>query len=77
MTQLETELAQRFCPDCPILRWRLEAAKRGQNLYMGHTWEGKQKTGYAIWMYPNGRKREPKDIVASAPTLGDICGCKA
>lgn len=76
-TDLELELKQRFCPSCPIARWRFTAAARGNTLYCGCTWVGRQRSGYAIWMYPPDTKREAKHIVAEAPSLKDICPCKS
>ncbi len=73
---LEQELAQRFCPSCPISRWRYTAACRGNTLFCGYKWEGKEKKSYCIWMYPPGTPRLTKHIVAEAPSLTDLCGCK-
>lgn len=76
---LEQELAQRFCPDCPIARWRYTAALRGHTLYTGYKWEGNQKTSYCIWMFPPELKqseRADKHIVAEAPSLDDLCNCR-
>ena len=76
-TDLEVELKERFCPNCPIARWRFTAACRGNVLYCGYKWEGKRKLSYCIWMYPDKTEREAKHIVAEAPTLSDLCPCKS
>jgi len=79
VSDLEQELAQRFCPNCPVARWRYTAALRGHTLYTGYKWEGNQKTSYCIWMFPPEVKqseRADKHIVAEAPSLDDLCNCR-
>lgn len=79
VSDLERELAQRFCPNCPVARWRYTAALRGYTLYTGYKWEGKEKTSYCIWMFPPELKqseRADKHIVAEAPSLNDLCNCR-
>ncbi len=77
--QLERELAERFCPSCPIARWRYTAALRGHTLYTGYKWENKEKVSYCIWMFPPETKvseRADKHIVAEAPSLDNLCNCR-
>lgn len=79
--ELERDLAERgFCDECPIAHWRREAAKAGLNMYMGNEWSAPKNgyvIGYAIWLYPNNRQREAKDIVWRGASLNHLCVCKA
>lgn len=80
LEELELELKKFLCPNCPIARWRFAAAQRGLDLFCGVQWEGRQHSGYGIWMYPPGTpgssQRSAKYLVAEAPSLKDLCGCK-
>ncbi len=79
VSDLERELAQRFCPNCPIARWRYMAALRGHTMYTGYKWVGNQKTSYCIWIFPPETKQSERadtHIVAEAPSLDDLCNCR-